>query len=93
MPLIVTNGMFELGRVVLSAGVDDRVSPLAVLEALVRHAHGDWGDLDEHDWKANDAALEHGFRLLSTYRDGEVPFWVITEHDRSKTTVLLPVEY
>jgi hypothetical protein len=60
-----------------------------------RHAHGDWGDvLDEHDRQENEFSLAHGFRLLSAYRlkDGTV-IWIITEADRSATTILLPEEY
>jgi hypothetical protein len=61
---------------------------------LARHASGDWGDLDEHDRKANEYALEHGLRVLSAYTlsSGE-RIWVITEADRSMTTILLPEEY
>jgi hypothetical protein len=92
MVTLVTNGLFELGQVLITPGIRDRVDQIAMLQALSRHSRGDWGDLDEHDWKANDAALEHGFRLLSAYRDGEVRFWIITEHDRSTTTILLPEE-
>ena len=65
-----------------------------VRRALVRHIAGDWGQLDEQDWKANDDALEHGGRLLSRYlTPSGTPFWIITEHDRSVTTILLPDEY
>ncbi len=92
MTLIVTTSKFELGKVVITAAIRESLSQLSVLGALARHAHGEWGDLDEHDWKANDAALEHGFRLRSSYREGEVRFCIITEHDRSVTTVLLPDE-
>ena len=61
---------------------------------LARHANGDWGDVDEHDFKANEYALEHGFRVLSAYTlsSGE-KIWIITEADLSATTILLPSEY
>jgi hypothetical protein len=61
---------------------------------LTRHANGDWGEVDEHDRKANEDALEHGLRVLSAYtlRTGE-RIWIITEADRSSTTILLPEEY
>jgi hypothetical protein len=61
---------------------------------LARHANGDWGEVDEHNRKANEHALEHGLRVLSAYtlRTGE-RIWIITEADRSTTTVLLPEEY
>jgi len=61
---------------------------------LTRHANGDWGELDEHDLKANEYGLEHGLRLLSAYTlSSGVRIWVITEADRSSTTILLPSEY
>ena len=65
-----------------------------MLWALSRHASGDWGEVCEEDWQSNDEALELGTRLLSSYisRSGE-KFWIITEHDRSATTILLPLEY
>ena len=61
---------------------------------LARHANGDWGEVDEHDRRANEHALEHGLRVLSAYtlRTGE-RIWIITEADRSTTTILLPAEY
>ena len=61
---------------------------------LERHGSADWGDLDEDDKRANDRALEGGGRLLSAY---VLPtgrkLWLITEADRSASTVLLPEEY
>jgi len=61
---------------------------------LRRHNGGDWGELDEHDSVENELSLQHGFRLLSAYtlRSG-VKIWIITEADRSSTTILLPCEY
>jgi hypothetical protein len=61
---------------------------------LTRHANGDWGEVDDHDRKANEHALEHGLRVLSAYTlsTGE-RIWIITEADRSVTTILLPSEY
>ena len=62
--------------------------------AFIRHARGDWGDVSKEDWQANDRALQTGERLLSVYhtRSG-IKFWLITEADRSATTILLPQEY
>jgi hypothetical protein len=66
-------------------------SPLAFLE---RHLDGDWGELDEHDRHENELSLQHRWRLLSAYRlTTGVKFWIITEADRSATTILLPDEY
>jgi hypothetical protein len=61
---------------------------------LARHANGDWGEVNEHDRQANDYASEHGLRVLSAYtlRTGQ-KIWIITEADRSMTTILLPEEY
>ena len=61
---------------------------------LSRHANDDWGEVDEHDRKANDYALAHGLRVLSAYtlKSGQ-KIWIITEADRSTTTILLPEEY
>ena len=62
--------------------------------ALDRHRRGDWGDVGKQDWQANERALKHGERLLSVYRTASgTKFWIITEWDRSITTVLLPEDY
>ena len=88
--------LFPLGQVVATPG-----ALLALAEAgqdpvefLIRHVTGDWGSLDEHDLKENELALQKGLRLLSAYhtKEGE-RIWVITEWDRSATTILLPHEY
>ena len=60
---------------------------------LARHVSGDWGELDAHDRRANERSLERGWRVLSSYTVGEGRVWVITEADRSVTTILLPDEY
>ena len=61
---------------------------------LARHSTGDWGDLCEEDKRENDFSITSGFRVLSSYqlRNGQ-KIWVITEADRSTTTILLPDEY
>jgi hypothetical protein len=63
-------------------------------EFLHRHVVCDWGDVDEHDRAENELSVREGFRLLSAYhlRDG-TKIWIITEADRSSTTILLPSEY
>ena len=87
---------FPLGRVLMTRGVqalvqDGRLDPRSLLQ---RHVVGDWGDLDEEDKRANDASVEDGSRLLSSYRiDPGLTVWVITEADRQVTTLLLPSEY
>jgi hypothetical protein len=61
---------------------------------LARHANGDWGEVNDHDRKANEHTVKHGLRVLSVYslRSGQT-ILVVTEGDRSKTTILLPKEY
>jgi hypothetical protein len=63
-------------------------------EFLFRHQYGDWGDLSPEDVAANEAGVEQGARILSAYTlNTGVTVWVITEHDRSATTILLPQDY
>ena len=85
---------FNVGQIVVTRGASKELSQDARLKGLIRHMSGDWGELGEYDWKQNDAALEYGSRLFSQYIscDGS-KFWIITEHDRSITTILLPNEY
>lgn len=65
-----------------------------VLRCLQRHQAGDWGNVDEHDRQANESALIEGTRLFSVYHSSQGrKFWIITEADRSVTTVLLPEDY
>jgi len=63
-------------------------------EFLDRHGNGDWGEVDSHDAKENEISLQSGLRLLSSYTTvtGD-RLWIITEADRSATTLLLPEEY
>ena len=88
-----------LGQLVMTRGVNDRVADdiqfaKLVTESLGRHAKGDWGDLCQEDKKENDFSLKKGFRLLSAYERNALPkIWIITEADRSVTTILFPDEY
>ncbi len=87
-------GRMSLGRLVITRNALSLLSHKDLLEALCRHARGDWGELDQDDKAANDRALEGEGRLLSAYRSSAgVKFWIITEWDRSATTVLLPEDY
>lgn len=87
-------GKFPLGQVVATPGVMEETSEKDRISALTRHHNGDWGEVCAEDKASNDEALEEGFRLLSSYTSaGGVKFWIITEHDRSVTTFLLPSEY
>jgi hypothetical protein len=84
---------FPLGQVAITANASLRLSTEEVLSALKRHACGDWGDLCPEDAMANDSALAQGGRLFSAYGHGADRFWIISEADRSVTTVLLPKDY
>lgn len=85
---------FSLGQLYATPGVLTEVSTEEISPALARHAMGDWGDLSQEDIDANNLALKEGTRLFSSYRSStRVKFWIITEWDRSATTVLLPSEY
>jgi hypothetical protein len=84
---------FTLGQVAITANASLRLSTEEVITALSRHASGDWGDLCPEDTLANDQALNDGDRLFSAYGQGGERLWVITEADRSVTTVLLPEDY
>ena len=87
--------MFRLGKLVATPGVLNAApSQDALLDLVGRHASGDWGDLDAHDQRENEIAVKRGgLRILSAYELEGTRFWVITEADRSTTTILLPEEY
>ena len=88
---------FPLGHVVATLGALEvvRANGVDVLGLVRRHASGDWGNLGRDDALANDLALDPACpaRLLSAYETKAGRLWVITEADRSATTVLLPSEY
>lgn len=85
---------FPPGQVVITANAQEQLSDPDVQQALRRHLAGDWGDCDPEDAAANETALVHGERLLSVYHTAAaVKFWIITEADRSATTVLMPDDY
>jgi hypothetical protein len=87
---------FELGKVVATPGALDALGKTGETPGkfLTRHVNGDWGDCCDEDKKTNEDAVKHGDRLLSAYalEDG-TKMWIITESDRSATTLLLPDEY
>ncbi len=84
---------FPLGRVAITANASQHLDTIAVNEALRRHAAGDWGDICPEDACENEESLQEGFRLFSAYGLGDSRFWVITEADRSVTTILMPEDY
>ncbi len=88
-------GRLPLGRVVATQGALRMMAEAGEepLSFLARHAAGDWGELCSRDRRENELSLEHGWRVLSSYTLGGERIWVITEADRSATTILLPEEY
>jgi hypothetical protein len=87
--------LFPLGRLVatpeaLIRAIDHGVS---VPELVLRHATGDWGDVDAADRRENDLAVTRRLRILSAYGEGDARLWLITEADRSATTLLRPEDY
>lgn len=92
----VTIAKFSLGQVVATPGVIDLVESkgLAYNTFVIRHASGDWGDMGDEDKAMNDEAVVNGERIMSSYKVGPADtIWVITEWNRSVTTLLLPSEY
>ena len=85
---------FAAGTVVCTLGASEIATRSEMLRLLDRHLRGDWGDVDPEDAKANENALKWSERILSSYRtsSGE-KLWLITEADRSQTTILTPGEY
>lgn len=94
IPRIIPVAVFRLGRVVSTPNAIQSLSKEDILRGLQRHQAGDWGELASGDWESNDRALSNGSRILSAYRaTNGTRFWIITEADRSVTTVLLPEDY
>jgi hypothetical protein len=84
---------FPLGQLVITRAAAGRLTPEVIADGIVRHARGDWGDISPADAAENELSVRESFRLLSAYGRGDRRFWVITEADRSVTTVLLPEDY
>jgi len=96
MNSLPTIPLFPFGQIVATPGALALLEKAnkSPLEFLSRHFRGDWGDLCQEDETENELSLKHGLRLLSSYpvTDTET-LWIITEADRSLTTLLLPSEY
>lgn len=93
---MLPKGKFDPGHIVYTPGIEDLITSgyaLVIAKSLARHLTGDWGDLDEHDRQENELSLKKGYRLLSSYETIAGKIWIITEADRSATTILLPDEY
>jgi len=87
---------FALGQIVGTPGAIEAMEQAGQdpTELLTRHVTGDWGELDEEDRAQNDYSVKNDLRILSAYTlDNGIRVWVITEWDRSVTTILLPSEY
>jgi hypothetical protein len=84
-----------LGRVVATPGALKVLKKTGEqpFDCLARHATGDWGELCAFDRRQNEIALRDGYRILSSYDAPAGTVWIITEADRSITTILLPEEY
>jgi len=89
----------NMGRLLMTRGVNDLVAEdeafaKFVMSSLTRHRSGDWGNLTDEDKQENELSLKAGYRLLSAYESEGLPkIWIITEADRSATTILFPDEY
>ena len=87
---------FALGQTVITPGAQEalQIAGQTAIEFLRRHLAGDWGDLSDDDIRENELSLKQGFRLSSRYETAKGErLWIITEADRSATTILLPIEY
>jgi hypothetical protein len=93
----MTKALFTLGQIVATPGALSALGGEGISSEamLLRHVTGDWGELSEEDRRENELSIKESFRILSAYklpRSG-VKLWIITEADRSVTTLLLPDEY
>ena len=90
----VKTPFFPLGQTVITRNALHTLDQYSVLDCLIRHAQCDWGDVSDGDREENNISLQEGFRLFSVYSDSQgQKFWIITEADRSATTVLMPEDY
>ena len=91
----IPKALFDMGQIVVTAGAIETLTRIVrhPVQLLARHVTGDWGNLPEEDIEENKYSLQHGFRIFSAYVVDGAKFYVITEWDRSVTTLLLPEEY
>jgi hypothetical protein len=91
-----TGPRFKLGRILATPAALEVISDarVSIVDLLIRHMRGDWGDLSDSDRQQNELAVTAGHRIVSSYvlPDGRT-VWLITEADRDATTFLLPGEY
>ena len=91
-------GKFSLGKLVMTRAVHDKMNgdidfAIGVLDSMEKYRGCDWGDLCESDKAENEQALKDGERILALYNIGSDKIYIITEWDRSATTILFPYEY
>lgn len=87
-------GKFDAGFVIPTPEAEEKISEADRFVCLIRHVNGDWGDLGPQDWATNERALKYGGRLFSRFRSqGETIFYIITDADRRRTTILLTRNY
>lgn len=86
---------FKYGQIIMTRGADATLDIYDVVMGLHRHTSGDWGEVSEQSKELNEESLQGGGgNIMSAYTDRNgVKFWIITEHDRSATTILLPEDY
>lgn len=84
---------FPTGEVAITPHALEVITLEELISGLQRHVQGDWGNVYPDDAVMNDEALLHGNRILSVYGKGKSRFWIITEADRSATTILMPDDY
>ena len=92
----MSEARFELGRMVATPGAIEALAEAGqdAIEFIYRHSRGDWGDLSEEDQRENEFSVNRELRIFSAYHTAKgEKLWIITEADRSATTVLLPSEY
>jgi len=90
--------MLKTGQIVITKGiqyktVDNMEFARFIADSISRHISGDWGDVCLGDKETNDEAYDTGGRIMSVYTGTQDTIWIITEADRSSTTVLFPTEY
>lgn len=93
---VLIDSKFDFGNVVATRTLFNhcQTHKFPLLPYLLRHVNCDWGDVCKSDWESNDKAVKEGLRILSEYKlpDG-LKIWIITEWDRSTTTLLFPEDY
>jgi hypothetical protein len=86
--------LFRIGQIITTSAALSNLTQADIHAAIQRHQPGDWGDVDPEHREENDISLKKGLRLFSVYHsERRLKFWVITETDRSYTTVLLPQDF